>query len=452
VESANAPRKGRSAYQKSVDAQAAGLWPIADEIAPEMTLTPEELELVEFSLEQTDATDATDAAEEMRVQDQPAEPAPAETPWGAPSVPAWVSKNVEPHGQPVVPSPEADWSASEPDLDTPVQPQRILHMPIASPVLPPLTPAPPAHEHTPIVARLLGRHDPRPDGRSAAPSRRSSGRHGQPAGDPWPHVTEWSNRPLENRDWWAASLETEAPLEAMEPEPAWPDAAMPAASAEPNLPEAPADIAPGPTARRPKAPDADARTAAAVRLSAVSAIGANPAAGSDFPPPTADRDVLAPAAQQPIFDLSDAATHPPQSAAPEQPAWPEADQEVLEAIRNRPRQAPERAPRRSGSPAADPQAPARPALQRPTPLGPWPPLGASWPAQEGANAPWPAPEGEPIPAVVAAQQAAAPILAEMWAQSAQEVLNRGSVRVCHRCALPVSTQARYCRRCGTQQA
>ena len=43
------------------------------------------------------------------------------------------------------------------------------------------------------------------------------------------------------------------------------------------------------------------------------------------------------------------------------------------------------------------------------------------------------------------------MMAEMWAQSAQEVLNRGSVRVCHHCALPVSTKARFCRRCGTQQ-
>jgi ribosomal protein L40E len=52
---------------------------------------------------------------------------------------------------------------------------------------------------------------------------------------------------------------------------------------------------------------------------------------------------------------------------------------------------------------------------------------------------------------VAAQQANAPTVTEMWAQSSQEVLNHGTVRVCHRCALPVSTQARFCRRCGTEQ-
>ena len=40
----------------------------------------------------------------------------------------------------------------------------------------------------------------------------------------------------------------------------------------------------------------------------------------------------------------------------------------------------------------------------------------------------------------------------MWAESSEEVLNRGTVRVCHHCSLPVSTQARFCRRCGTRQA
>jgi len=39
----------------------------------------------------------------------------------------------------------------------------------------------------------------------------------------------------------------------------------------------------------------------------------------------------------------------------------------------------------------------------------------------------------------------------LWAESTQQVLDRGSVRVCHHCALPVSTQARFCRRCGTRQ-
>jgi ribosomal protein L40E len=82
----------------------------------------------------------------------------------------------------------------------------------------------------------------------------------------------------------------------------------------------------------------------------------------------------------------------------------------------------------------------------------WPPIGASWPARETPGAPWLGPEAPSVPAAMVAREASLPVLAGMWAQSAQEVLSRGSVRVCHRCALPVSTQARFCRRCGTKQA
>jgi ribosomal protein L40E len=85
----------------------------------------------------------------------------------------------------------------------------------------------------------------------------------------------------------------------------------------------------------------------------------------------------------------------------------------------------------------------------------WPPIGASWPAQ-GPAAPWPV-SGLLQASVMAAPQAEAvetesPLVAALWAESAQQVLDRGTVRVCHHCALPVSTQARYCRRCGTEQA
>ena len=438
VESADTPRNGRSSYQKSVDAQAAGLWPITDEIAPEMTLTPEELELVESRLSQPEA------AEESPDLCGPVEPTPAAMSAGAPSVPALVAKKVEPHGLPAIPSPANELSTTEPMLDTPAQPQRILHMPITSPVLPPLAPPSPEPTNEPalVVARLPDRRARGVDDRSAGRSRRSSERHGQPAGDQWPAATEWSHRPLENHDWWAASAEIEAPPEELEPEPDWSDADVLPASSEATLPPAPQDLTREPAAHRLKALDADARTAAAVRLSAVSALGSDPAAGPDFPP----------VAQQPLFDLSHATPDRPQSWASEQPASPEVDQNAPDATRSKPNRRTEWTAGQPGSSASDTQAPAGPALQRSTPTGPWPPLGASWPTHENANAPWPAPVGEPIPAVVAAQQTNTPILAELWAQSAQEVLNRGSVRVCHRCALPVSTQARYCRRCGTQQA
>jgi ribosomal protein L40E len=91
------------------------------------------------------------------------------------------------------------------------------------------------------------------------------------------------------------------------------------------------------------------------------------------------------------------------------------------------------------------------------PVGPstspvsWPPFGASWSAPNAHRGTWPGPAA-PLPAVVAARQAQPQFAVEMWAQSSQEVMNRGTVRVCHSCALPVSTQARFCRRCGTHQA
>jgi len=83
----------------------------------------------------------------------------------------------------------------------------------------------------------------------------------------------------------------------------------------------------------------------------------------------------------------------------------------------------------------------------------WQPLGASWPTPEAAGGPWPGPDASDVPAaVVAAQQAARGNGTAIWADSAQAVLSRGNVRACHHCALPVSTHARFCRRCGTQQA
>ena len=449
-------RKGRNAYQKSVDAQAAGLWPITDEIAPEMTLTPEELELVETRLGQAETAEAVETPEAAQAAPDPGLPtdlAPAGATWNAPAVPAWVAKNVEPHSQPALTAPVSDWSSSEPTPDAQVQPKRILRMSVSSPALPPLghpTPEPPTHGHAPIVARLLGRHDLHADEGASTRRRRTSGRRPQPAGDPWPHVTEWSNRPLENHDWWAA--DTDASFDEIESEPAWPNVALPAALAEPSG-AAPQDVDRRPAALGLPGPSADARTAAAVRLSAVAAAGSDATVRPDFLPEPAESDEFPALAQQPLFDLSEAAREHRSAAESAPTELPVADQDVLEAIRNMPVRAPQWTPaRRSARTASTSQAPAGPDSPRTTPPGPWPPLGASWPAQGNANAPWPGPEGAPVPAIVAAGQVVAPILAEVWAQSAQEVLNRGSVRVCHHCALPVSTQARYCRRCGTQQA
>ena len=93
-------------------------------------------------------------------------------------------------------------------------------------------------------------------------------------------------------------------------------------------------------------------------------------------------------------------------------------------------------------PAVNPNLPARPAPDR----------------QDRPAAPWGLGDNVAPPAAyVAAQQidrtqpGESPLVAALWAESSQMVLDRGSVRVCHHCALPVSTYARFCRRCGTEQ-
>jgi hypothetical protein len=82
----------------------------------------------------------------------------------------------------------------------------------------------------------------------------------------------------------------------------------------------------------------------------------------------------------------------------------------------------------------------------------WQPLGAIWPAPKSPESSWQGTDPSSLPAaVVAAQQVARPTGPAIWADSSQEVISRGNVRACHHCALPVSTHARFCRRCGTQQ-
>ena len=109
--------------------------------------------------------------------------------------------------------------------------------------------------------------------------------------------------------------------------------------------------------------------------------------------------------------------------------------------------------------ATKPDMPSAPRRGRPRSTGQeaWPPDAAWWPPQASPAAPWPVPHADVPASVVAAARAEraempeSPLVAALWAESAQRVLDRGTVRVCHSCALPVSTQARYCRRCGTRQ-
>jgi hypothetical protein len=500
-----ASRGNHRPYHKPVDPQAASLWPLADEIAPEMTLTPEELELVEFRL-------AHEGPDEMAAEtDAALEPAPVTEPADGPEIVAdaaaepaalpanhrpveelaspigWLSGSAQwpPLGS-LDPEPEPDDSALLPILGQPAEPDpwaldlerdrqtpptRILKMPTIQPlaapaktepkpVVPPRQPAnedaqqlpqapvhEPNHEHAPIVGRLLGRHGKR---------------DAQNAGEPWPHATPWTDRPLPAQNWFsevdvaadevavrtAAHAAAPAPLAAPVPSAPAPALQIPAPTAEPAT--QPERGQPRPIAPQAQSGLVDSRSAAAVRLAAVSDYAAEPA------PVTAPEAAPAsPPSQPALFDLPPAPPAARKPLAPEPPAWPEADREVAAAARARSSKEAERTqePRTAG-PVDEPaviSGPFRHPAASPEPSAPWQPLGTSWPADQSPNAPWPGPGLPSVLSVVAAQQTNAPIVTEMWAQSSQEVLNHGTVRVCHRCALPVSTQARFCRRCGTEQ-
>jgi ribosomal protein L40E len=414
------PKSGRRGARKAVDPVAASLWPLADEIAPEMTLTPEELEIVESSLGQGETLQ--DSAHATEIGPEPewltAMPAP------------WMPQPVD--------------GAVIPVLQPGVQPQRILSMPMASlPPLAPPTPAPQIHGHIPVVGRLLGRHAPQIGAPSPEQPRLGPTGQGESAGDAWPQATKWVERPAGLHD---RLLEPEVPAAALAmepgveptptPAPVQPAAApgrptpapelAPPPAAAPALPSLPEAVAPAPMLPRTQWAQVDARIAAAVRLSGVSV-------GPTESNPT-DIDVA------PDMASLWAAPEPRQGT----------DSEAVEVRHGQSAGTQERAP---GRPVpAGPQELVEQAEPSAEPPAPWPPLGASWPAQEAPGTPWPAPPSPPVAAIVATQRVAAQTLDEMWTQSAQQVLNRGSVRVCHRCALPVSTQARFCRRCGTKQA
>ena len=290
----------------------------------------------------------------------------------------------------------------------------------------------PAQEQAPRVPMVL---EPPKPAKASAPD--STGQAGL-----WPRATAWAQRPIERRDWWtdsdAAALEEadtvsdapDAPVEAVE-----------AAGAAAAL-----DAASEPAAATEHAAFAEPSPAVAEPEPALGTQPDEPVPASRTPEPVPASDVPA---QQLLF------TMPPATAEP----WPATRREVI----SRPV---------VDGPANDPldekwAVPASPAKRRPSepapvasqsavPSAPWPPIGATWPMQHAPAAPSPGPGPALVSASVAAarqaEQTESPLVAAIWAESAQEVLNRGNVRVCHRCALPVSTHARFCRRCGTQQA
>ncbi|MGA2512315.1 MAG: hypothetical protein ABSG37_01675 [Candidatus Limnocylindrales bacterium] len=395
----------------TIETEAGSLWPIADEMAPEMTLTPEELELVEAHLRGGDAVREPAA--------EPEAPAP-----GTPLVedvarPADRSEDLVKAEVPSGPAmePEAAVIADGTALATPgvlgpalpepaveVLPQRTPSSPTTMP--PPLggrqAPQPEAGRHRPILARLFGRRTSPPETPTAATPRPAPRLPGEPQTDEWPIATRWVDRPAATRN---------------------------------------------------RRHEADRAT--------VDAGSVDPAAAQPAPEVTS---AWAPAPAELELEHADFGLEVPVSASlhatePEPPARTDADREALESPSRGSLRAVDRdhtgqpvAQTEVGpTPAASP-GPAAPALSPRPPLGAsWPPLGASWRAHDGSTGSS-GPEAPPVLPVAAARPDWAPPMTELWVQSAERVLNQGSARVCRGCALPLSAQARYCRRCGTDQA
>ena len=450
--------------RQSEDREAWSVWPIADEIAPEMTLTPAEMVIIEAQLAQEGAVESAPAVHEA---------APSAILPDLPEVEPWVlpSAMADEPAQPV--ESLSLMEGDQPDQATgseAAQAEEQGVQPVFAEMAPPPSPAP-AEEQASAITRLLGRFSLRGDSslRSPAPAARPSqpaarpsqpaARPSEPAGEPWPHATEWSDRPIQAHDWF-----TDANPTVVQPEIAHVDATYAAATVAPQPPEpeiaqvdvtyAAATVAPQPpepeavlatpaaepSEEVPRAPEPLADAVRSVDFAEPLRVAAKP------PPPPFPfyEPVPVSAGQQTLFDAAPAIDDFTGEHGLESAAQPDANAEVAEIL---PKPIPPLA-----APSPIPPLEAPPLYRAPQAPAAWPPIGASWPARETPGAPWPGPEAPWVPAAVVAREAALPVLAGMWAQSAQEVLNRGSVRVCHRCALPVSTQARFCRRCGTKQA
>jgi hypothetical protein len=444
---ANSGTNGKSGSEHPSRAQAIqeawSLWPIADELAPEMTLTPEELMLIEAELSHEDSTASAALTEAVAPQALPHEPEteawtlrrnptiPSDSPASVVDVPiplpagdlaapmeldaqAVTAQEVAPGPLDAAASEVVELAASEPVAEFAVS------EPVAEAVPEAVAPAP-ASTHERQTGRRLLRRLGHVKTNSQAAAQGEPATAGEPARDPWPRATAWEDRPIVV-DWWA-----DAEPATIAPPVAEPSAELSSTSVEAPIVASAADpiesvVSVEPAASEVAAPSPDKIPLAANQQTLFGAVVADAAtlaagdAASTAPAP----QLPAPAPQLPA--------PAPETSRPARPAYASVPPDGA-------------TPAHTAVPAREPKEPS-----------PWPPLGASWPAQGTPGAPWPPPNVPSVPAVVAAREAAVPVIADIWAQSAQEVLNRGTVRVCHHCALPVSTQARFCRRCGTRQA
>jgi ribosomal protein L40E len=282
----------------------------------------------------------------------------------------------------------------------------------------------PRSKHGPVLGRLLGGQRPAADaeagqarakpargGRSGKSRRGSKTEAARPA-EPWPHVTPWAERPIAHHDW----------------------------SAEPEAATAPQQQA-------PEEPQISEAPAPAERLGPVK---------WEEPPPW----------QEPVPQQQEPVPQPPVqggSQFEQSPAsWLAAAKRSPEPAQAQPApQAPEPPPAPSPAPPQETPAAAPPSSRPAAPAEQsqlWPPVGTQWPPKPTPEAAsWPAANADVAASMAArnqlnqAAQDEAALVSAMWAESAQRVMDKGSARVCYRCALPLSMHARYCRRCGTNQ-
>jgi ribosomal protein L40E len=453
----DASAASEAAEKEAARAEGWTLWPTADPLAPEMTLTPDELRTVQAQLDRDLA--GPDAAIAPELPRQAEQPPIAPPPVAPPAVAAQFVQPAPPPPAQVLFAPPPPAQAAE------VQPAAALFgegqsWPAAAP-----SPAPPPAATSPTLAPSVhpagaesasgaepqsarplgvGRMFGRMTNRSAAaantppagPDRKPAWdpATSTPSSDPWPHATVWAERPVK-----------ESPLLRVPDQgPAGPEN-RPAVSLPPaaGLPEETGTARELAEVRAAAVPDATQPRP--FEMPEPAPQPAEPPVGPPvpgFPPVTVP---LPPAAPAPIAAAPPSAPSPiaPIPPAPFAPGrW--------EPLPLKASPAPNRSarPPMPRQPATATPAPAM--AQQPAPL--LPPLGNRWPPTQQPGQVWPAPASSLQPAAMLSQMAATQVSDALWAQSSQEVLNRGSVRVCHHCSLPLSTHARFCRRCGTAQA
>jgi peptide methionine sulfoxide reductase MsrB len=232
-----------------------------------------------------------------------------------------------------------------------------------------------------------------------------------------------------------------APAQPLPPAEIQPEPVVPAAAAEPAPTEPTAAPAEQPVAAEPARPRVDRIEAPTWHVDTPPA----PALPNGHPPEPAIIPTPGPAlrpsvqARWPATPPKDAPSSPVPTALP--PAAPIPPQTPPPAVQ---------ATALPAAPEAEPQWPAAPAWPagEPSSTSSWPidPSAApSWPAsQPGAAGSWPA--GQSRASRVTAVDA-------IWAASSRDVLNRPEtgVQACVNCGLPLSSTARFCRRCGANQ-